>query len=261
MGTGTAFPAGFHMKIKNAIILAAGYGTRMGGCAKPLIEIGGRPLISHIISKLENIGGLENVYVVTNGLYNKNFVGWSKDLRTRLKVTLVNDGTKSNEERLGALMDIVLVLEVAYKNGLMEDTIIIAGDNFFEGGLQDILEEYSGKPLIGLQDVQSVEKAKRFGVVQLDGSNKIIGFQEKPENPKSTLVSTAIYFYPAKTLELLKEYIKGGNRADRPGDFLEWMLKNGKEVFGHIIKGKWWDIGTPESLEDAEKRYHEKGSA
>lgn len=238
------------MEIKNAIILAAGYGTRLGGCVKPLIEVGGKPIISHIVSKLEEIDGLESIYVVTNGLYNQNFVEWAKNLKTKLEVILVNDGTKSNEERLGALRDMALVLDTAYKDGL-KDTIIIAGDNFFEDRLQDILKEYSGKPLIGLQDVHNLEKAKSFGVVQLDGLKKVVGFEEKPQNPKSTLVSTAIYLYPPKTLKALKEYVKGSNPSDRPGDFLEWMLKNRQEVFGHIIKGRWWDIGTPESLEDA----------
>lgn len=246
------------MQIKNAIILAAGYGTRMGGCVKPLIEIGGKPIISHIVSKLEEMYGLENVYVVTNGLYNGQFVVWAEKLKTKLKVTLVNDGTRSNETRLGALRDIVLVLDTAYKTGL-QDTIIIAGDNFFNGGLQDILKGYSGKPLIGLQDIQSVEQAKRFGVVGIDSSNKVIGFQEKPENPKSTLVSTAIYLYPPKTLETLKEYVSNGKPSDKPGDFLEWMLKNRQEVFGYIMKGRWWDIGSQESLDDA-RRYYEKNA-
>lgn len=244
--------------MKNSIILAAGYGTRLGGCIKPLLDIGGKPLISRIISKLEKVPTIEDVYVVTNGLYNREFVEWAEKTNTRLKIILVNDGTTSNESRLGALKDIVFVLDKVYKNKV-QDTLIVAGDNLFEDGLSLILSKYRGKPLVGIFDVKDLEKAKNFGVVEVDENNKITGFEEKPVKPRTTLSATAIYLYPAKVLELLREYIKSGNPADRPGDFLVWMVKNNQEIYAHKLE-KWWDIGSVESLEAA-RGYYKSGPA
>ncbi len=240
------------MLIKNAIILGAGYGTRLGGCVKPLLEVAGKPLISNIISKLEEVESLEKVYVVTNDLYNQKFVEWSKSVQTRLNITLINDGTKSNDERLGALRDIVFVLNRVYREDI-KDTIIIAGDNFFSGSLKTMAENYSQKPLVAVYDVKDLERAKHFGVVELDSKNRIISFEEKPDIPKTSMSATAIYIYPSSTLKSLKEYISKGLPSDRPGDFISWLVKNGHSVYAYELK-EWWDIGSQESLDDLRKR-------
>lgn len=244
------------MPIRNAIILAAGYGTRLGGYAKPLLEIGGKPLISHIVSKLEDIPNMENIFVITNGLYCQKFREWSENISTKPKLIIINNGTVSNETRLGALKDIVFALNFIYKDSL-EDTLIITGDNIFENRMADIFQHYFNEPLIGLYDVDSLEKAGNFGVVQVDSKNMILNFDEKPQAPKSTLISTGIYFYPAKTLRLLKKYVSDGNKTDRLGDFLAWLLENSQQIFGFKLEGKWWDIGSIESLESA-RAYYDK---
>lgn len=242
-----------------SIILAAGYSTRLypltENTPKPLLNVAGKPMIEHIITKLEQIDDIDTIYIITNGKFDQHFKNWLKNFDTQKKIEILNDGTKSNEERLGALGDIHYAINT--KN-ISDDIMIVAGDNLFELSLTDVANFFKKKKsnVIVLHDVKDIDLAKKYGVVETD-NNIIINFEEKPSNPKSTLISTGIYLFPKKTIELIKKYIAQGNDADKTGTFIEWLHKRDK-VYSFVTDKKWYDIGSTEQLEQANRYYKEK---
>jgi glucose-1-phosphate thymidylyltransferase len=174
----------------------------------------------------------------------------------KLNIEIVNDNTTSNEDRLGSLGDIKFVIE---KKKVKEEIIVIAGDNLFEFSLKDLMLSYNKrkKPLVALYDVTDLELAKHYGVVSIDHTGKIIYFEEKPQNPKSTLSSTGVYVYPMKTIEKLFEFVEKHGKKDKAGDFLEWLHKQ-EEVYSHLTRDKWFDIGTLDQLEKARQEFNPK---
>ena len=242
-----------------SVILAAGYSTRLypltENTPKPLLNVAGQPMIGHIIRKLEQIEDLDAVYIVTNDKFEQHFKNWLKAFDAQKKIEILNDGTKSNEERLGALGDIHYSINAKNIN---DDLIVIAGDNMFELSLTDVTNLFKKKKsnVIVLHDVKDNELAKKYGVVETENSI-VINFEEKPLAPKSTLVSTGIYIFPKKTIELIRKYISQGNDADKTGTFIEWLHKRDK-IFSFVTDKKWYDIGSIEQLEKANKYYKEK---
>jgi glucose-1-phosphate thymidylyltransferase len=253
-------------KIK-AIILAAGYATRLYPLTKtipkPLLEVGGKPIIEHLLEKLRKLDEMGDIFIVTNDFFFDKFKQWADDYRLKnkiqlrkegKKIILMNDGTKSNEDRLGSIGDIHFVLA---KEKLREDVLVIAGDNLFDDDLQEASEMFKKTKgeasLVLLHDVENGELAKKFGIVQLDGNDKIIDFVEKPENPPSTLASTAIYFFQKDHLMLIAEALRE-KKGDRAGDFIAYLSKR-RKVFGKILKGRWYDIGSFEQLEEARQTF------
>jgi len=243
-----------------AIIPAAGYGTRLypltKDTPKALLEVKGEPVINHIMKRIEEIGEVDQVFIVTNDLFFKKFDEWSREFRkrTKMEIKVINDGTTSNEDRLGAIGDKHLVIR---QEKIDDDVLVISSDNLFDFSLKEIHSLFREKssPVVGLYDVKSLEKAKLYGVVLTDGKGKMTGFQEKPSEPKSTLASTGIYFYTRESIALLDKYVGEGNSLDAPGNFVEWLHRN-SEVYGHAPEGKWFDIGSIESLEKARKEFN-----
>lgn len=244
----------------DAIILAAGYATRLRplteSTPKPLLEVAGRPIIEHIIRKLEDMGEIRKIYVVTNDRFEQNFKNWLKDFDAGIPIELINDGTKSNEDRLGALGDI----HYAINSKKIDDGIIaIAGDNLFEMSLREVANYFKKRKsnVIVLHDVKDTQLARHYGVVEIDENNAVIDFEEKPISPKSTLASTGIYIFPKKTIKLIEKYISQGNNADKTGSFIEWLHKR-DTIYSFVTENKWYDIGTIEQLEKAGRHYRQK---
>ena len=210
-----------------AIILAAGYATRLYPLTKnkpkPLLEVRGKPIIEHILKRIGECG-IEDVYVVTNDKFFTNFLEWKANYETKLNITVVNDRTKSNDDRLGSLGDTKYTIEVM---DIDDDVLIVAGDNLFEFSLKDVFEIYKEKKtaVVALYDVKDFELAKLYGIVSVDENSKVIHFEEKPEKPKSTLSSTGVYFYSRETIKKLFEFISQEGKKDKAGDFLEWLYK------------------------------------
>jgi glucose-1-phosphate thymidylyltransferase len=242
-----------------SIILAAGYSTRLYPLTektpKPLLNVADKPMIEHIIRKLEQIDDIDAIYIITNDKFEQHFKNWLKNFDTHKKIEILNDGTKSNEERLGALGDIHYAINAIY---ISDDLIVVAGDNLFELSLTDVAKLFKKKKsnVIVLHDVKDIDLAKKYGVVETENSI-VINFEEKPSNPKSTLISTGIYIFPKTTIELIKKYIAQGNDADKTGTFIEWLHKRDK-VFSFVTDKKWYDIGSIEQLEKANRYYKEK---
>lgn len=234
-----------------ALILAAGYGTRLYPLTldkpKALLDVAGKPIIQYIIEKLNKIRFIDEIIVVTNDRFYNQFKDWAqKDAL----ITLINNGTTSQENRLGAIKDIDLVVR---KCNIKDDILVIGGDNLFENGLAKFLRfavDKSPASSVGLYDIQKSDLAKQYGCVELDRDSKIIRFEEKSCRPLSTLAAMCLYYISAKHLKFLEDYINKGDNLDAPGHFIKWLaLKD--SVYGYIFDGAWFDIGDIDSYEEA----------
>jgi len=239
-----------------SIVLAAGYATRLYPLTlnkpKPLLEIAEKPMVEHILSKIEEVDDVDEIFIVTNDKFYNNFVEWLKGYSSNKKIKIVNDMTKSNEDRLGSIGDVSFVIE---KEDINDDTLVIAGDNLFEFSLKDVVNVFKKRKttVVALYDVNDFELAKKYGIVSIDKNNKIIDFKEKPKKPESTLASTGVYIYPRNILKFIVEYA-GKGESDKTGNFLEWLYKK-KDIYCYISDKRWYDIGSFEQLEEAKKEF------
>ena len=238
-----------------AVILAAGYGTRLGELtrnkAKPLLPIGRKTIIGHIVEKLLN-HNIDQIFVVTNNKFYSSFVEWKESFEYQ-NIKIINDGTNSNEERLGPIGDMNFAIQ---QENIDDDLLVIGGDNLFEDNLLFLMNHFNEKgSTILLNDIRCLEKAKLYGIVTLNETNRITKFTEKPENPESTLASTLIYTIKREHLYLINKALNEGF-ADRAGDFIKYLAER-ENVFGIPLSGNWFDIGSLESLREAEEHFRE----
>jgi glucose-1-phosphate thymidylyltransferase len=169
-------------------------------------------------------------------------------------VAVWNDGTTSNEDRLGAIGDIRFTIEQA---GLDEDELlVIAGDNLIEYSLEDFVRFWRQKgegAAIAVHHVPDPELIKQYGVVELDQDDRIVSLEEKPSQPRSDLAATAAYLYPSEHTALIHPYLEEGNSPDAPGHFVVWLYQR-EPVYGYRFVGGWMDIGDPQQLLEADNR-------
>ena len=241
------------------LILAAGYGTRLypltKDTPKPLLPIHGKPLIDYLLEKIQNLDDLNRVIVVTNKKFYPHLQNWAKQHGNwKVPICIVNDGTDSNETRLGSMGDIVFVLK---KEAVAEDLLVLGGDNLFDQGLDEFVQTAKKKNprvTIGLFDLKDKQAARPFGVVSLDADQKVVSFEEKPQNPGSSLIGMCLYFFPQDSLGLVHEYVHNSRRADTSGDYIKWLLKR-EDVYAVTFQGKWYDIGSLEAYEEAAEKF------
>jgi len=243
-----------------AVILCAGYATRLYpltlDCPKPLLLVGGRPLLDYILETLEEIPEIREVMVVTNAKFKEKFVAWQKKGAFSKAITILNDPSTNNENRLGAIQD----LDLAITQGKIDDDIlVIAGDNLFHFSIRDFVNsaKKNGPQItVACVDIESREQAQKYGVLQLDPKGRVVDFLEKPEDPPSTLVSMGLYFFPRVKLSRIKEYLKNRENPDAPGFFIRWLLDR-EALYGYSFKGIWYDIGDLKSYDSANKLLQE----
>ena len=242
------------------LILAAGYGTRLYPLTldrpKPLIKVGGQTILERLLKKLEEIETCDEVFIVTNDKFYDMLVQWGRTRSFSMPINVINDKTTSNDDRLGAIGDISLVLE---KEKIKDDVLIIAGDNLFEFNIGDFLSFAKDKEKfsVALFDVKDKKLAQRYGIVTLNEEQRVIAFQEKPGEPETTLASTGIYYFPKNKLPMMKKYMNSDMAKDAPGNFVKWLSEN-DEVFGYIFTDGWYDIGDKISLEKADIEYRKR---
>ncbi len=241
-----------------ALVLAAGYATRLrpltDSVAKPLLPLAGRPMLDYLADKIDDVRDVDELHVVTNDRYAGEFAAWAAAREGRLPPVVHNDGTRSNEDRLGAIGDIAFVVDRA---GLRDvDLLVVAGDNLFEAGLGDFVDFWRGKgdgSALAVHDVGDRELARQYGIVEVAADDRVVAFVEKPDDPPSTLAATATYVYHREHVPLVREYLDGGNSPDQPGNFVAW-LHTRAPVYGYRLGGEWLDIGDREQLLEADNR-------
>ena len=233
-----------------ALILCAGFGKRMYPITlttpKPLLPVNGRPLVLNIVDNLVD-SGIRDITLISNETHYSDYdallEGYSCDKGCIMR--LISNGVTSPEGALGAIADMALAVS---KIGYDDDLLIVAGDSHISFSLKGFIDYYRkcGKCSVIVQRVADPENLKRLGVAELDPAGRIVGFEEKPEHPKSEFAAYATYVFTKDSLPWIEEYLKVGNPKDALGKIIGWFM--GKtEVMGYVPEGDFVDIGTIET--------------
>jgi glucose-1-phosphate thymidylyltransferase len=211
------------------------------------LPVGENTVIDEIFEDFEADDRIDEVFVSTNERFADAFADYLTDSPFK-KPTLSVEETVEEDEKFGVVGALAQLVE---RENVDDDLIVVAGDNMISFDLSDFADffESKGTPTLAAYDVGDRERAKSYGLVDLDG-DEVIDFQEKPDDPKTTLVSIACYAFPAETLPDLSTYLEDGNNPDEPGWFLQWLQKRGA-VHAYTFDGAWFDIGTADSYLDA----------
>src|SRR5580765_7566529 len=221
-----------------AVILAAGYATRLYPLTldrpKALLDVAGRPMVEHLLEQLQGVEGLDGIYLATNSKFAGAFRDWATGW-AGTEVQIVDDGT-------------------------VDDLIVLAGDNLFSESLAPFGEfaRQKNAPALGVYDVGDLEAIRRYNAIELDDDDRLTFFEEKPEHPRSTLTGIALYFYPRGSLGLVHEYLEAGNNPDQPGRLVQWLYPR-TPVYAWRVPGRWYDIGSAETLAEADRAFSTGG--
>ena len=235
------------------LVIAAGYATRLypltEGTPKALLPVGGRPMLDRVLEALAGVGA-DETYVVTNARFARQFEEWSA---SHPGVRVLNDGTTSDEDKLGAIGDIAFVLDEAQVD---DDLVVVAGDNLFSEelvGFGPYVRERN-EPVLALYDVGDLAEMSKYNAIETDAEGRITFFEEKPAAAATTLMGVALYFYPRRTLPLIRQYLAEGNNPDQPGRLVQWLYPR-VDFYTWRVPGRWYDIGSAETLREADKAF------
>ena len=235
------------------IILAAGYATRMYPLTlnfpKPLLEVGGKKIIDHLLEDGER-SGIERFIVVSNHKFISLFREWAEG---KENVMVLDDGSVDNEHRIGAVKDIEFAIE---KAGINDDTLILAGDNVLDFSLSSFIEYGKKKGTSCIMRHRESDRARlrKTGVVTIDQSDLVLSMEEKPKEPKSEWAVPPFYYYVKEDLPLIKEGIENGCGTDAPGSFVSYLAER-RPVHAFLMPGKRFDVGSIEGYEKIRKEY------
>ena len=242
------------------LVLAAGYATRLYPLTKnqpkPLLKVAGKSILDYIVEKMEKVEAIDEIIIVTNDKFTSHFEEWAKQSDYKKPLTVINDGTTTNDNRLGAIGDIQFVIE---QLNLEDDLMILAGDNLFDFELTDFAEYFYtvDTDIITTYSEEDEAQLKRAGVIEIDEDSKVLSFEEKPEQPKSNFCVPAFYLYSSETLSEFKNYLADGHNPDAPGHFVPYLI-NKKSVHAFQFEGQRYDIGTVESYEKVQQIFEQK---
>ena len=231
------------------IILAAGYATRLYPLTKDrpkaLLPVGGKPIIDYIVSEFETIPEIDEVIVISNHKFASRFEKWAENHASPLKLTVLDDGTTDDSNKLGAVGDLAYTVD---KLKIDDELFVIAGDNLFTFRLKDYYNYYKEKnaDCILVKKMEKKSDLIRMANVKTDESGRVTYMVEKPQEPVSNLAAFAAYIYKKDTVLMLDTYLKEGNNPDAPGFFPSW-LHTKKPVYAYAFSGTCYDIGTHES--------------
>ncbi len=212
-------------------------------------------MIDHVLDKFSACPEIDAIYVVTNRRYAPNFRAWSDShggTFANKTIHIVDDGTTSNEDRLGAIGDIGYVLR---SHNIDDDLIVVAGDNLFSGTLEGFVATAKQRGvLVGVYDVGDLTQIRKYNNLGLDDEGRITFFEEKPQKPISTVTAIALYHYPKDVLPWLHRYLAEGKNPDQPGRLVEWLYPQ-LPCFTYRIEGMWLDIGSRETYDEAQRLF------
>lgn len=234
-----------------AIILAAGYATRLypytKDMPKSLLEVGGKTILARILEKIEPVASVVRTVLVTNSRFHALFEAWIADHWRGKPVKILDDGTTTNETRIGAIADLAFAVD---REGITEDVLVLAGDNLFDFELEDFVNYFHhvGHDAITAHFLADHKALRQTGVVEVDDKHRVLSFQEKPALPRSNLAAPPFYIYRRDTLPLVAEYLREGGDPDAPGSFIPWLIRH-RDVYAYLFRGARYDIGTVESYE------------
>ena len=242
------------------LILAAGYATRLypltENFPKPLLKVGGRTILDWLIDDIGSAGSVDGYIVISNHRFAPVFEEWASGHPGRSEgaaITVLDDGTVSNETRLGAVRDIQFAIDTL---GLDDDLLVIAGDNLLDFSLVRFIEyaREKGTSCVMRYYEPSVEKLRKTGVATVDESGRILAMEEKPAEPRSHWCCPPFYFYRRSDVPLVKVGIDSGCGVDAPGSFIAWLSAQ-TPVHAYEMPGRRYDIGNLASYEEVQRTY------
>lgn len=237
------------------LILAAGYATRLypltENFPKPLLEVGGKTILDWLVDDIDTAGLVDEYVVISNHKFAHHFDKWAAT--KAMKVTVVDDGTSSNETRLGAVKDIQFAID---QLGLDDDMLVIAGDNVLDFSLTKFVRYAKEKNTSCIMRYYEPEEKKlvKCGVVEIDGSDRILSMEEKPAAPKSHWCCPPFYYYTREDAKLVAKGIASGCGTDAPGSYIAWLCTQ-TPVHAMEMPGKRFDVGNLESYTKIKEEY------
>ena len=238
------------------LILAAGYATRLYPLTehfpKPLLEVQGKTILDWLLEDIDKSGVVDQYVVISNHKFARPFQAWAD--QHRLPITVLDDGTESNETRLGAVRDVQFAIDAL---ALHDDLLVIAGDNLLDFSLTEFIAYQRRKQTSCVMRYYepSTEKLRKTGVAVVDEADRILSMEEKPAEPKSHWCTPPFYIYKASDVGLVKVGIDSGCGVDAPGSFIAW-LSSVTPVHAYEMPGKRYDIGNLQSYEEVKQNYH-----
>ena len=240
------------------IVIAAGYATRLGELTKnfpkPLLKIGENTILGRMLDDIDRIPEIDEHIIITNHKFAGIFADWSaKQTSCKKKITIVDDGTETNETRLGAVCDLLFAME---KLSIDDDMLVVAADNLLFFSFQEFVDFARAKntSCIMCHEQPSIEKLQRTGVVELDADMKVLGMEEKPQVPKSHWAVPPFYIYLRKDLPLVKHSVENGCGKDAPGNLAHYMVEHTTMHAWPMSAGRF-DIGSLDTYEEAIRLY------
>lgn len=238
------------------VVLAAGYGTRLypltQDTPKALLPMGSSTILGQLAGKMEKPGtGISHVCLVSNHKFAEPFRQWAALQKGTLSWTVLDDKTSSEADRLGSIGDLVFAIR---EQKIDDDLLVFGSDNLFEADFAGFVKFAKEKNQVTLAAVELPDKssASRYGVLTVGEDRRITEFSEKPVQPKSAWISTAVYFFPRRTVSRVVEYLSSQKTADTLGAFIAWMIAR-EPVYAYPLNGTWFDIGDLESYRSAQK--------
>lgn len=238
------------------LILAAGYATRLypltENFPKPLLEVGDKTILDWLVDDIDNAGLVDEYVVISNHKFAHHFDDWAKTKKQ--KISVVDDGTSTNETRLGAVKDIQYAID---QLKLDDDMLVIAGDNVLDFSLTKFIEYAKSKNTSCIMRYYEPDEKKllKCGVVTIDESDKILNMTEKSPNPETHWCCPPFYYYTKDDTKLVQKGIDSGCGTDAPGSYIAWLC-NQTTVHAMEMPGKRYDIGNLESYEKVKTEYN-----
>lgn len=238
------------------VVLAAGYATRLypltQNYPKPLLMVGEKSILDRLIDDLAM--DIEEFVIVSNHKYYNIFEEWreNKIIKCPLsKITIIDDGTSTNETRLGAVKDIQLAIK---EKNITDDVLVVAGDNVLDFSLHDFIKyaENHKTSCVMCYEENDLVKQQKTAIITVDENNIITSYEEKPKKPRGNLAVPPFYFFCKRDLTKLEEALHGGCGYDAPGSFAAWLSEK-TIMYAYAMIGKRYDIGDINSYELTKK--------
>lgn len=239
------------------IIIAAGYATRLypltENFPKPLLKVGSKSILERMFDDIDNIDDIDEHIIVTNHKFAHCFEEWKKEMNYKKPIRIVDDGTESNETRLGAVRDLLLAIETFHVD---DDMMVLAADNILDFSFQGFVDFFKkkGSSVIMCHHEPELKKLQRTGVIAVDDSWRVLEMQEKPQEPVSHWAVPPFYIYKRSDLPLIKDCMNPGCGFDAPGNLAHYLVDK-TTVHAWQMPGSRFDIGSMDSYEEAQRKF------
>lgn len=239
------------------IVIAAGYATRLGELTrnfpKPLLKIGESTILGRMLDDIDKIEAVDSHIIVTNHRFAGIFREWAAKQSYTKPIVIVDDGTQTNETRLGAVRDLLFAMDTLK---IDDDMLVVAADNILFFSFSEFVDFAYGKgtSCIMCHRQDDIERLRRTGVVELDADDRVLGMEEKPQNPKTHWAVPPFYIYLKKDLDLVRGSVDDGCGSDAPGNLAHYMV-NRTDIHAWRMTAGRFDIGSPDTYKEACERF------